>query len=132
MRACTEVQRGIIIGSFDPVDFGERDEGDLAGRLDGESVEIARVILAEFDLLLCAREGEIKTRVVKGLQEIVERSGLESAKCVLIIRSDEDDGRREVGAQEFNDVEAVALWHLHVEEEEVRARAADLSRRFWT
>src|SRR6185437_11539803 len=53
MRACAEVQRRIIVGSFDPVDLGERDKSDLARGLDGETIELARVVFAKFDLLLC-------------------------------------------------------------------------------
>ena len=92
VRSLSDVEAGVVVGGFDPIDLGGSQERDLTGALDGEAIELSRVIFAEFDFLLCAVEGEIEARVVEGLQEVVERSGFEGAQCVLIVGGDEDDG----------------------------------------
>jgi hypothetical protein len=75
--------------------------------------------------LPCTFEGEVEACIVEGLEEIVEGSGFEGAKGVLIVGSDEDDGGRDIVAEEFEHVEAVALGHLNVEKEEVGLELAD-------
>ena len=73
-------------------------------------------------------ERQVKTRVVERLQKIVERSRLEGAQGVLIVGRDEDDSGRDIAAQKFEHVEAVALGHLHIEEEQIWLVVSDHRR----
>lgn len=68
VRARADMQCGVVVGSFDPVDLGERDEIDLTGRLDGEPIELARMVFAEFDLLLARESARSKRALSKGLR----------------------------------------------------------------
>ena len=122
------METGVVVGGLDPIDLGDFEEGDLAGALDCEAFEFSREIFAERDSLLGALEGEFEACVVEWLEEIVERSGFEGAQGVLVVGGDEDDGGRDIVAEQFEHVEAVALGHLNVEEEQVGFGAANLCR----
>jgi hypothetical protein len=113
------VKTCVIVGCFDPIDLGDFEERDLAGVFDCEALEFSGDIFAESDFLSGAFESEVESRVVEWLEEIVESSGLEGAQGVLIVGCDEDNGGRDIVAEKFEYVEAVALWHLDVEEEKI-------------
>lgn len=121
----TDVDASVIVGGFDPVDVDKFDEKDFSGALDDEALELGRSFATESDLLFGALECEVKARVVKGLEEIVEGTGLEGAESVLIVGSGEDDCGRQVFAEALDYFEAVTLGHLDVEEEEIGFRIAN-------
>ena len=125
-RAC--VQACIVVGCLDPVDLGDVEEGDVTCVLDDEAFRCCRSDLCQCNFFPGAVEGEIEPRVVEWFEQVVEGSGLEGAQGVPVVGGDEDDGRRNITAEKFKHVEAVALGHLDVEEEEVRFGAADECR----
>jgi hypothetical protein len=67
-----------------------------------------------------------KSRVVEGLQQIIERSRFEGAQRVLIVRGYKDDSGRQTRSEHLEHVKAVAFRHLHIEEYQVRFRGFDL------
>jgi hypothetical protein len=124
------VEASVVVGRFDPIDFRGLEEGDLARVFDDEAVESSGETFAESDFLPRAFQGEIETCIVERLEEIIEGSGLERAEGVLIVSGDEDDGGGDIVAEKFEHVEAVALGHLYVEEEEFGFELADEGGRF--
>src|SRR5689334_3733958 len=76
--------------------------------------------------LLRALERALKPRVSEGFQQVVEGACLECAQCVVVLRGYEDDYRSLITAQKLENVEAVAIRHLHVEEHKVGPRGANL------
>src|SRR5580698_5201366 len=71
----SDVQAGIVVGGFDPIDLGGSQERDTAGALDDEAIQFSWEIFASFNLLFRTVEGEVEAGVVEWLQEIVECSG---------------------------------------------------------
>src|SRR5271163_5280738 len=117
MRPRSYMQASVIVGGFDPVNLGDFHECDPAGTLDGQTLHLSRQISAMDDLLLGTVEGPIESRIVEGLQQVIERPRLESAQCIMVICGHEYDCGWKVLAQQFEHVEAIALRHLHVEED---------------
>ncbi len=92
VRFCAHVKTCVIVCGFDPIDLGNVDERDLTGTLDGETIEYLRGRVSVCNSFLGTRKGALESCIVEGLQEIVERTGLKGAQCVLIVSGDEDDG----------------------------------------
>ncbi len=42
----SDVQAGVVVGGFDPIDLGDSQERDTAGALDGEAIQFSRLIFA--------------------------------------------------------------------------------------
>ena len=66
-----------------------------------------------------ALDAAAEARFVHGLQKIVDGAGIERAHGVFLVRCREDHDRHRVGADGLDDVEAVELGHLHVEEDDI-------------
>ena len=94
MRFFLHVQARVIVGGLDPIDFRNPHESHLAGALDHEPVGLSGKLLAVGDSFLGAAQSQVVSRVVKRLQEVVERPSLEGFQGVLIVRSHKDDGGR--------------------------------------
>ena len=69
------------------------------------------------DAGFCAIESGIKAFAADRFQEIVDGVDFEGAHGVLVVSGDEDDGS--FGADEFENVEAGKLGHLHIEKNQV-------------
>ena len=128
-------------GRFDPVDFVRAQEEQAAAGLDDQAIG-ARLIapqildqrqqppseiagLVAFDLLARALQRLGEALAVERLEQVVERADLERLERVLIVRGDEDDERHPLAADRLDDLEAVHLRHLDVEEHEVRRVIVD-------
>ena len=85
MRSRSDVQARVVVGSLDPIDLGDSDERDLSGALDGQALQFSWKIFAKHDLSLGAVEGQVESRVVERLQEVIERSGLESPQRIICL-----------------------------------------------
>src|SRR5690348_6633238 len=70
-------------------------------------------------------DGIIEAGLAEGLQQIVERANIESLQCMLVIRSCEYNIGSMFRLNGFQNVKTVYLWHLYVEEHNVRALSAD-------
>ena len=62
-------------------------------------------------------QGPLETLRAERLQQVIHRVGVESAHRVLVVSSDENDGR--TGIDQFEHFEAIQLGHLDIEEEKV-------------
>ncbi len=62
-------------------------------------------------------QGPPKSGVIERLQQVVQGPGLKSPKGVMVVGGHEDDSRRQVSTKHLEHVKAVALGHLHVEED---------------
>src|SRR6266550_901304 len=124
------MQAGIVVGGFDPIDFGDFQEQNLTRALDRQSIYLSRQVFSCKNSFLGAGERPVKASIVKRLQQVVECPRIERAHRVLIVRRDEHYGGRQVIAQEFEYIEAVTLRHLHIEEDEVGLLAANLFEAF--
>src|ERR1700691_551939 len=130
--AWANVQARVVVGSLDPVDLGDLYEPDLPHAFDGQALQFSRQIFAVLDSLLGAVEGSIEAGVVEGVQQVIERSGLESPQRVMVVGSHKDYGGRQVLTELLEHVEPVTLRHLHVEKEQVRHRPPDFGQRSCT
>ena len=65
-----------------------------------------------------ARDRLLESFRAERLQQVVDGVDLERLQRVLIVRGDEDD--RLIAAEQLEDLEAVQLRHLHVEQHEIR------------
>src|SRR5579871_926205 len=120
MRVSANVQADIIIGGFDPIDIGDRQEQNLTSVFDRYSFRLRGRRLPGSDVLFGTVQGALEASVVEWFQQIVESACLECAQSVLVVGSHEDQGRRQVRTQPFQDVEAVTFRHLHVEKNNFR------------
>ena len=67
----------------------------------------------------------VKSHVIDGLEQIVERAEFECRHCIVVERGDEDHRRHFIGTHFGDHVEAVQLGHLHVEKNQVRLIGAN-------
>ena len=126
VRVTAHMQAGVIARSLDPVDIRDIQEQHLAPTLDYESLRwlaVAAVCSARSYPWRDSRHDE--ARVVKWLQQVIERPRLEGAQRILIVGRHKDDGRRQIAAQQLEYVKAPAFGHLHVEKHQVRLRFSD-------
>ncbi len=93
------VKTGIVVGGFNPIDFGNLQKHDLAGALDCQPFHFLGLILGLQNPLFGPGERPVKAGIVKRLQQIVQRTRLECAQGVLIIGRHEDDCRRQIISQ---------------------------------
>src|SRR5258705_523566 len=141
VRDLSEMNSRQIVTRLDPEDLVRVQEKDLSVHLNADSVlpciELADVLEERAQLrrygrlrrllqaLLRAIERLMKTNVIDGLEQIVERAKLERGNRVIIESRDENDGRHLVGADLGNHIEAIELRHLHVEEYQIGLVHAD-------
>ena len=78
---------------------------------------------------LRALEGGSEALALDGLEQVVERVHLECLHRVFVVRRHEYDERHSVGADGFDDAEAVDLRHLDVQEHEIRRVFVDRQNR---
>ena len=131
--------RVVALGT-DPVDLRGAEENDATAFLDGDAVgapsiadvveqalqplvELARVVAA--DGLTRAAEGSREAVLVERLQDVVECMRLERLHRELVVCGHEDHDGRCIGAERFEDAEAVALGDVDVQEEQLRLRVMD-------
>src|SRR5215831_15644362 len=67
-----DVQRGVIVGCFDPINVSGREEQNAARAFDRQAIQFRGQAATESDAFFGALEGAAKTRIAEGLQEIVE------------------------------------------------------------
>ena len=114
---------------FDLVDLGGADEDDALGGLhqharaaiDGVEVRLELrepAIGAGGKPLAGAGDGFLEPRGLEGLQQVIDGADLEGAHGVGVVGGGEDDGRRGIGGQFFQHVEAIEARHLDVEKEQ--------------
>src|SRR5262249_23244966 len=84
-----------------------------------------RLLLAQFQGSAGMFQGVTKPLLGKWLEEIVEGVGFEGLHGVAIVGGDEDRDRHGLLADLPDDLETVRLWHLNVQEEQVRAPFAN-------
>ena len=110
------MKASVIIGSFDPVDLSDLQEPDLPRALDDQTLSPSRLILSFQDALLGTCQCTIKTVIVEGLQQIVERPGFKRAQRILVVSGHKNQGWRYIWTEQFQYIEAVVLRHLYIEE----------------
>src|SRR6185295_19212010 len=74
---------------------------------------------------LRAFERPVKTLVIEGLKQVVERIHLKGSHRVLIVSGHEDDGGNAVSRKRFQNTKAVDARHLDVQEHKIRHIAGD-------
>src|ERR1700677_1623415 len=79
VRSGSDMQTGVIVGRFNPVNLGNLYEQDSSGTLDHDALRYRGHLSCVRDLLFRALEGALEAGVVEGLQKIIERSRLECA-----------------------------------------------------
>ncbi len=120
------MEGGVVVGGLNPVNVGGGDEEDFARALDGDAAGGRGGLGAGGgDFVFGAGEGAVEAGVVVGLEQVIQRPGLEGADGILVICGYKYDGGRSVVAEELENIESVRLRHLHIEEEEVGAGRAD-------
>ena len=127
VSVAAHMQAGVIARSLDPVDVRDTHEQHLAPASDYESLwgsRLRRQVVGE--PFLGTLQGTTEARVVERLQQVIERSRLEGAQRIFVVGRHEDDGRRQIVAQQLEYVEAAAFGHLHIEKHQVRLRFSDL------
>src|ERR1700730_1713357 len=103
------MNRDIVALGFDPIYLSCFKEIDASGRLDYEAFEIlvaglqlfqqsqntlvSATIAFAHDLLFGASPGNIKTLLIKWLEQVIKRVHLKRPDRILIVGSDEDDMR---------------------------------------
>src|SRR6267143_1757282 len=103
------VNRDIVALGFDPIYFRCLQKIDASGRFDYEAFEIlvaglqffqqsqntlvSATIAFTHDLLFGALPGNIKTLLIKWLEQVIKRMHLKRADRILIVGSDEDNVR---------------------------------------
>src|SRR5919108_1740946 len=154
MSPLAHVYPDVVASGLDPVDLFDRHHMHAPAALDEETVDGARLprlrrflrrsglhgtdlgqdrrqLAAECalsplsDAPSCARERLGETLVVDGLEEVVERVGLEGPERVLTVRGDKDVDRHLLGPDHLHDAEAVEPGHLHIEEDQVGRQFRD-------
>ena len=79
MGPVANMEAAVVVGGFDPIDIRDIHKGHLSRILDGEPFYPPDLILPARDLLLRPRKRTFEARIVERLQQIIERSGFESA-----------------------------------------------------
>src|SRR3984893_4473152 len=116
MCSRSDVQAGVVIRRLDPINLRDFHERDLSSVLDGQALHSSGNISTMRDQCLGAPQSSVKTIVIKRLQQVVERPGLESPQRILIVSRDKDYGGGQICAEEFKHIEAAALPPLNLEE----------------
>src|ERR1700682_1336711 len=99
MFSRSDVQTGVVIRRLDPINLRDFHERDLSSVLDGYTLHSSGNISAMRDPFLGAPECSVKASVIKRLQQVVERPGLERPQRILIVSRDKDYGGRQISAQ---------------------------------
>src|ERR1700693_5309458 len=128
MGSLSHVQAGVVVSSLNPIDVGKCQKRDLACALDRQTIH-SRQISAQRNSLFGADQRSLKTRIVEGLEKIIQRSRLKSPKRVLIVSGHEDEGGRQIFPQQFKHIKAIAFRHLYIEKDQVGAAFAYLRNR---
>src|SRR5262249_54136463 len=118
------MQAGVVVGSFDPINVGNLYEGNRTGAFDHEPLGFVRVGVPLSNAVTGSINSTIKAVVIKGFQQVIQSAGLKGLQRVLVVGGYEYDCRRKFTTQEFQHIEAIALWHLNVEKDQVRAEFA--------
>ena len=136
-----DVEGGVVSFCADPVDIGDLDEENAATHGDGETLGIVGLRATAVEqrqetlgcvLVLAARAsiassaksaGEAIRR--EGLKKVIDRIGIECVESVAVVCGNEDSDGHLVGADGFDDAEAIHLGHLYVEKDKVGVGAAD-------
>jgi hypothetical protein len=77
----------------------------------------------------CAGDGCFEARGLEGFEQVVERMGFKCADGVLIVGCGEDHQRKMLAGNFFQELKAVHLGHLDIEEEKVGRIAFDSGER---
>src|SRR5262245_9096685 len=72
-----------------------------------------------FELRLRPPQRSFKTFIVKWFEQVIERMEFKRPDRILVVGGYKDDDRQLIGGQRFEHSEAVEVWHLDVEENEV-------------
>src|ERR1700693_790046 len=79
MGSRSHVQAGVVVSSLNPINVGKFQKRDLGCALDRQTIH-SRQIPAQRNSLFGAAECSLETRIVEGLEKIIQRSGLNSYK----------------------------------------------------
>jgi hypothetical protein len=136
-----DVESSVVSFCADPVDIGDLDEENAATHGDGETLGIVGLRATAVEqreetlgcVLVLAASASIAGSAksageaigLEGLEEIVDGVGVEGLESVFVICGDEDGDGHLVGADGFDDTEAIHLGHLYVEKDKVGVGAAD-------
>src|SRR5271170_3165627 len=139
--AARDVEPGVVVFGFNPVNIGDGDENDTAARGDGKALRViglgARAveqreealcgffILAAKAALTRARERSGEAVGGKGLKQIVNGIGIECIERITIECSYKYGDRHVLDTDGFNDAKAVHFGHLHIEKDQIRLGAAN-------
>ncbi len=72
----------------------------------------------------------LQTLAAHGLEQVIERPGLERADGVLVVGGHDDDHRQRSRRQAMDHVEAAQAGHLQIEQHQVGLQQGDLGQRF--
>jgi len=143
--AVVGVDLDIVVGGFEVVDVFDGDDLDLSSGFDDDALLLGGgfgggveegLLRGGSGGFRCAgwwvggkliepfAEGFVEAFFGEGFEEVVDGVGLEGADSVFVEGGGEDDGGRVF--DEFEHFEAVDLWHLDIEEDEVGVEAVDL------
>src|SRR6266576_3712659 len=73
-----------------------------------------------FDLTLRLPQGFLKARIIKWLQEVIERMKLEGLERIVIEGRYKDYDRQLLGLNVLQNTEAIHLWHLDIQKNKIR------------
>ena len=135
-----DVETGVVVGGFDPLDVGGCDECVFASVMNQQAPGVGRLFrrgrkVQRFENgleLLVRREGGFgrdavfedcerffEALRVNGLGEVIDGVDVERLERIVIVGGDEDGGGNVGGAELLQDVEPTGGWHFDIEEEDV-------------
>src|SRR5215467_1745319 len=79
-------------------------------------------------MFVSAGERGFETVGFKRLEQIIQRVSLKGADCVLVIGGGKNDERQPLAGKFLQQLEAIHLWHLNIEEEQVRPLTLNFSQ----
>src|SRR6266487_2743725 len=132
VRLAARMQLHVLAVGFDPVDLARLQERHLAAGADHQPIEreVARGegVEQRFEspvALVAQRVAHPRERFGEALgldrfEQVIDGVEVEGAQRVLVVGGDEDDGGEVLVAHGFEDLEAVEIWHLNIEEDQVR------------
>ena len=122
-----QMQLGIVVRSFDPIDIAHRHEmhGAVASNNEPTSLPGQRATFFE-NPALGTLERPTESLCVERLEKIVEDPHVEGTQRVGVVCRYKYDGRWQRCSQHLQYVKSIALRHLHVEKYQVRFTAPNL------
>ena len=127
-----DVERGVIVGCFDPIDLVRFDDDRFAAGRHEKTGARGRAVSEELgepfvhftamvgaSALRGALERGGETTLFHWLEQVVEGMHIEGPKRIAIVRGHEDDGRNGFRSQKLEESKTVHLGHLDIEKHDV-------------